>query len=170
MRSNSVSPAWRARSRHEVLGSHSDAWLSIDPRRWAVAPFCQGGDRVTTQRNGTCIGTIEVQRHAVDLDRRRSTLRDEGQQGLDSCSLGHRSDCTYGDSGEDPRIADICIHDDRRPLLDSRRGGIKFQGVTNMADFTSLLAVASGYIIAFAIGAWIGRPLLGLLTDKIFKK
>jgi membrane protein DedA with SNARE-associated domain len=35
---------------------------------------------------------------------------------------------------------------------------------------TSFLAVSSGYIIAFAVGAWIGRPLLGLLTDRIFKK
>jgi membrane protein DedA with SNARE-associated domain len=39
-----------------------------------------------------------------------------------------------------------------------------------MDQVVSFLAIASGYIIAFAVGAWIGRPLLGLLTDRIFKK
>jgi membrane protein DedA with SNARE-associated domain len=48
--------------------------------------------------------------------------------------------------------------------------GPQLQGDSNMDQIISFIAVASGYVIAFAIGAWIGRPLLGLLTDRIFKK
>ena len=33
-----------------------------------------------------------------------------------------------------------------------------------------LLTVASGYVIAFGIGAWIGRPILNFVTNRIFKK
>lgn len=35
---------------------------------------------------------------------------------------------------------------------------------------SQVLAVAGGYIIAFAVGAWIGRPLLELLSSRIFRK
>jgi len=39
-----------------------------------------------------------------------------------------------------------------------------------MEQISNFLAISSGYVIAFAVGAWIGRPLLGLLSDRIFKK
>jgi membrane protein DedA with SNARE-associated domain len=39
-----------------------------------------------------------------------------------------------------------------------------------MDQVISFLALASGYIIAFAVGAWIGRPLLELLSNRILRK
>jgi membrane protein DedA with SNARE-associated domain len=39
-----------------------------------------------------------------------------------------------------------------------------------MDQVVSFLAIASGYIIAFAVGAWIGRPILGLLSNRILRK
>lgn len=39
-----------------------------------------------------------------------------------------------------------------------------------MDQILGFLAVASGYIISFAAGAWIGRPVLELLANKILRK
>jgi hypothetical protein len=39
-----------------------------------------------------------------------------------------------------------------------------------MEQVFALLTVASGYLIAFAAGAWIGRPLLELLSNRILRK
>ena len=89
---------------------------------------------------------------------------------MDSGSLGDSTHGLNGGSGESAGIADISFHNDRRTLRDSRSGGPELQGDQNMDQVISFLAIASGYIIAFAVGAWIGRPLLGLLTDRIFKK
>jgi hypothetical protein len=89
---------------------------------------------------------------------------------LDPGSLGDSTHSYDGGSGEGAGIANLRIHNDRRTLHNSRRRGTELQGDQNMGQVISFLAIASGYIIAFAVGAWIGRPLLGLLTDRIFKK
>jgi membrane protein DedA with SNARE-associated domain len=34
----------------------------------------------------------------------------------------------------------------------------------------AFLTVASGYMLSFAVGAWIGRPLLDRLVQKILGK
>jgi hypothetical protein len=89
---------------------------------------------------------------------------------LDPGSLGDSTHGYDGGSSEGAGIANLRIHNDRRTLRDRRSRGVELQGDQNMDQVISFLAIASGYIIAFAVGAWIGRPLLGLLTDRIFKK
>ena len=137
---------------------------------WAVFPFCQSDSGDTKHGGGARSGSVEVQRHASDTDGRRSAVRDQRQPGLDSSSLGHRTHSSHGDSGKGAGVADIRIHTHSRTLRDSGSGGPELQGDQNMDQVVSFLAIASGYIIAFAVGAWIGRPILGLLSNRILRK
>ena len=162
--------AWRARRKHEVLAAHLDAWLPVHSGGWAVFPFCQGDSGVTKHGCGARSRSAQVQRDDSYTDGRRSAVRDERQPGLDSGSLGHSTHSRDGGSGKGSGIANLRIHNDSRTLRDSRNGGTQFQGDQNMDQVISFLALSSGYIIAFAVGAWIGRPLLELLSNRILRK
>lgn len=144
--------------------------MSDHTGRRAIAPFCEVDSRSTRHRYGARTQPVEVQRHDLDTDGQRVAVHHARPQGLDSDSVGRGPDDTDGDLGNGAEFATVYLHTDSGPLSDGSGGRFEPQGVWTMEQVFALLTVASGYVIAFGIGAWIGRPILELVTNRIFKK
>ena len=81
-----------------------------------------------------------------------------------------RLDNTSRDDCVSPQLGDLRLPLDCNPRDGRGDCGLQLQGDPNMDLISQVLAVAGGYVIAFAVGAWIGRPLLELLSSRIFRK
>ena len=86
---------------------------------------------------------------------------------MDTDSTGHRSDSSHGDLGKRAEFAYVHIFSDRGSLSDGRNRGTQPQGDPAMDQVFAFLTVASGYIIAFAAGAWIGQPVFSWLRNRL---
>jgi hypothetical protein len=133
------------------------------------SPFC-------VERRGSGYGDGEgsksskVLRNYPNFDGSGSTLYNSGSERLDTDSNGSSLNDTNGVLSDGAKLADFRLYDHRSSLPHGWNSGGKPKGVPNMEQISNFLAISSGYVIAFAVGAWIGRPLLSLLTDRIFKK
>ena len=147
-------------------------WLGIVPvyAGGILLPFSAIGGRESTDGNGT--GSVSSPLFGNDLDSNgeRSPLRDSRKTGVDSDSIGGGVDGLDGDSGNGARLANFHLQSDGSSLHRRSSSGLEPQGVSNMDQVFTFLSVASGYVISFAVGAWIGRPLLESLASKILRK
>ncbi len=113
---------------------------------------------------------VAVLRDDLDLDRLGPPLRESGSEGLDPDRSRGGLDDPPRNNRVSSQLGDVRVSIDRNARDGRGRGGLQLQGVPNMDLISQVLAVAGGYIIAFAVGAWIGRPLLELLSSRIFRK
>jgi hypothetical protein len=132
-------------------------------------PFCVERDR-TRHGNGESLKPVEVLRNNSNFDGSGSTLYNARAERLDTDSNRSSLDDSNGVLSDGAKLANFRLYDHRGSMPNGRNSGGKPKGVPNMEQISNFLAIASGYVIAFAVGAWIGRPLLALVTERIFKK
>ena len=108
-----------------------------------------------------------VQWHHPDPDRCSSAVCVEGGAWADPTGTGCGTDCADGHTGEPAGIRDTELGADCRTGAVSGPGISKLQGDQIMDHIYAFLTVASGYLLSFAVGAWIGRPLLDRLVRRI---
>jgi hypothetical protein len=170
MRWNNGWHDWKDARKHEVPAAHLDAGVPVHSGGWTVSPFCQSGGGVTEYGSSPSPRPAQVQRDGSDTDGQCVAVHHARPKGVDSDSVGRGPNHTDGDLSNGAEFASVHLHTDSGPLSDGRGGRVEPQGVQTMEQVFALLTVASGYLIAFAVGAWIGRPILGLLKDQIFNK
>ena len=111
-----------------------------------------------------------VQRDNFDTNGSSVAFRESGDTRLDSSGIGRGLGRTDGISNDCACKSSDGVRTCCRSDTDGHSGRAKFQGDPIMDQVLGFLAVASGYIISFAAGAWIGRPVLELLASKILRK
>ena len=89
---------------------------------------------------------------------------------MDTDSYRGGANGSHGDFGDGAGLANFHLQSDGNGLHRGSGRGFEPQGVSHMDQILTFVSVASGYIIAFAVGAWIGRPVLEILASKILRK